>query len=66
MKMDDDEKLEYPAIASEDALRDSSKKHNATVIDGKSEYALAWRTCLEWVQSKYILRIKTTGKKTRE
>lgn len=49
------DKLKWPAIASEDALRQASKETNATVIDGKSEFALGWRMCLDWVQKNYTL-----------
>lgn len=53
--------LRWPAIASERALREANEKHKPTITDGnKSEFYLAWRLCLEWVQKYYYLSAKVS------
>lgn len=53
-----DSEWKYPAIVSEKALKEAREKVNPTSVDGKSEFSLAWRMCLEWVQKNYDLNPK--------
>lgn len=53
-----DDKLKWPVIASEDALRTAKDDNNHTVVNGKSEFCLGWRLSLEWVQKNYDLTPK--------
>lgn len=49
----------YPVIESEEELQRMIKKRIAAGVDdtvnGKSEYALAWRQCLDFVLDRYIV-----------
>lgn len=54
-KESQEDEYRWPSIVSEKGLHEAVKKHDATVVDGRSEFALAWRLCVEWVQKHYIL-----------
>jgi hypothetical protein len=57
MKKPKEDIRRFPAIRSEEKLLKYTRD-KVTVIDGKSEFHLGWRKCLEWVEEEYDIKPK--------
>jgi hypothetical protein len=55
------DKWRFVAIQSEEELKEY-KVDKVTIVNGKSEFHLGWRMCLDWVLKNYRLARNTEGK----